>query len=268
MRVVVIAQRPEDGRFGRLVPDLVAALCLFGCHVSVVDPDSGCFDVATLAADADAYVLTSASEAALSLAGALDVRGAHLVNPYPVAVALRDRIVQSRALSAAGAPVPQCWATVRPLSLRPQLGEGPLIFRDPCGARGRRSVVVRHPDALGRVPTGIPWLATRYHEPVGPGLRICRIGVELFGIEQGPDQCSGTPVELSADLRETALRCGEAFGISVYGIDVLRSHGDHWVVDMSAFPDFDGVPRAGRRVARRVIEEIMGWALSSPRVVS
>ena len=268
MRVVVIAQRPEDGRFGRLVPDLVAALCLFGCHVSVVDPDAGCFDVATLAADADAYVLTSASEAALSLAGALDVRGAHLVNPYPVAVALRDKIVQSRALSAAGAPVPQGWATLRPVSLRPHLGEGPLIFRDPCGPRGRGSVVVRHAHELAKVPAGLPWLATRYHAPEGPGLRICRIGVELFGVELGPDQRPGASVELSADLRETALRCGEAFGISVYGIDVLRSHGAHWVVDMSAFPGFDGVPRAGRRVARRVIEDVMGWALSSPQAVS
>lgn len=263
MRVVVIAKRPSDGRFGRLVPDLVAALCLFGCHVSVVDPDAGCLDVAALDADADVYVLTSASEAALSLAGALHLRGAHLVNPYPVASALRDKIVQSMALSAAGAPVPQSWATLHPLSLQPHLQAGRLILRDPRGPRGRGSVVVRDLPGLATVPAGVPWLAARYHEPERPGLRIYRIGVELFGFECEADRPARRCGELSADLRDTALRCGEAFGISVYGIDVVTSHEGHWVVGMSAFPDFEGVPRAGRRVARRVIEEIMASALTS-----
>jgi ribosomal protein S6--L-glutamate ligase len=43
--------------------------------------------------------------------------------------------------------------------------------------------------------------------------------------------------------------CGEAFGITIYGVDVIRSEGQHWLVDMSSFPGFKGVPQAGRRIA-------------------
>src|SRR3989442_7935504 len=48
------------------------------------------------------YVLKKINGLAFSLAGALHARGATIVNPYPVSVALRDKIVTSRILQAAG----------------------------------------------------------------------------------------------------------------------------------------------------------------------
>lgn len=267
MRVVVIAQRPADGRFGRLVPDLVAALSLFGAQVGVVDPDVGCLEVERVAADADVYVLTSASEAAFSLAGALHLLGAHLVNPYPVAVALSDGLVLSRALSAAGIQVPQSWVTLQPLSLQPHLADGSLVLSTTRGRGGARQVV-RDVRGLAAVPTGAPWLATRHHEAEGPVLRVFRIGPELFGVEQGAGRDGKRLVELSADLRDTALRCGEVFGIAIYSIDVVRAQGRHWVLDMSAFPDYEGVPRAGRRISGTVIEEVRGRVPTAGRTAS
>ena len=50
-------------------------------------------------------------------------------------------------------------------------------------------------------------------------------------------------------LRRLTLAVGEALGMDVYGVDVVVSAGEHYVVDVSAFPGFKGCPR--RRAAPR-----------------
>jgi len=50
-------------------------------------------------------------------------------------------------------------------------------------------------------------------------------------------------------VREIALRCGEAFGIEMYGLDIILSDGCPYVVDISSFPGFKGVPQAALRLA-------------------
>ena len=46
------------------------------------------------------------------------------------------------------------------------------------------------------------------------------------------------------------LRCGEAFGIDLYGVDTIERDGTPYVVDMNSIPGFKGVPDAPLRVAR------------------
>ncbi|MGA8993755.1 MAG: hypothetical protein WB441_05575 [Nocardioidaceae bacterium] len=260
-RVTVLAVRPPVGKTTVLVPDLVASLRLRGCRVEVMSPDEGWVDLSALEPAADVYVLKSGTETALSYAGALHAAGAHVVNPYPVAAACRDKIVQTRVLAAAGVPVPQSWLTAEPLSLLPELAGGPLILKDPRGSQGRGLAVVRTPAELAAVAVGRPWLAMRYHEPEGQDLKLYRIGEEVFGVERmfparTYQDKLGRPFDVPARLREVVMRCGDSFGISIYGVDVIRSKGCEWVVDMSAFPGFKGVPQAGARVAEQVLAEV------------
>ena len=260
LTVTVIALGPRPGRTSPLVPDLVAALTALGCRVDTVDPDAGCFDLTRLEPRSDVYVLKSGTEAALSFAGALQARGAHLINPYPVAAACRDKIVQTRVLAAAGVPVPACWLTTDPSRLRSELAAGPLILKDPRGSQGRGLAVVHREEELDALAMGTPWLAMRYHRPEGHDLKLYRIGDEVFGVERvfparTYAEKLGRPFTVTGELREVVLRCGEAFGISVYGVDVIRSRGEQWVVDMSSFPGFKGVPDAGSRIATQVVAE-------------
>jgi ribosomal protein S6--L-glutamate ligase len=258
LRVAIVALRHPSGRFSVLVPEMVDRLHIMGCDVEVIDPDAGPVDLGAVQTDADVYILKSGTEAALSFAGVLHARGARVVNPYPVAAACRDKIVQTHVLAEAGVPVPQSWMTVDPMSLLSELSQGPLILKDPRGSQGRGLEIVHDGDRLAALPGGTPWLAMRYHRPEGEDLKLYRIGDEVFGVERifparTYTQKLGRPYAVSADLRDIVLRCGDAFGISVYGVDVIRSHGKHWVVDMSSFPGFKGVPAAGRRIIDHVV---------------
>ena len=260
MRVAIVALRHPSGRFSVLVPEMVDRLHSLGCHVEVIDPDAGPVDLGAVQTDADVYVLKSGTEAALSFAGVLHARGARVVNPYPVAAACRDKVVQTHVLAAAGVPVPQSWMTVDPKSLQAELSAGPLILKDPRGSQGRGLEIVHDRDRLAALPGGTPWLAMRYHRPEGQDLKLYRIGDEVFGVERifparTYAQKLGRPYAVSAGLRDIVLRCGDAFGISVYGVDVIRSEGRHWVVDMSSFPGFKGVPAAGRRIIDHVLSQ-------------
>jgi ribosomal protein S6--L-glutamate ligase len=62
----------------------------------------------------------------------------------------------------------------------------------------------------------------------------------------------GEPFALSPELQEITLRCGEAFGISLYGLDVILSDGQPYVVDASSFPGFKGVPDAPVHLANYI----------------
>ena len=258
MRVAIVALRHPSGRFSVLVPEMVDRLHGLGHDVEVIDPDAGPVDLGAVQTDADVYILKSGTEAALSFAGVLHARGARVVNPYPVAAACRDTGVPTHVLAEAGVALPQSWMTVNPMSLQSELGEGPLILKDPRGSQGRGLEIVHDRDGLAALPGGTPWLAMRYYRPEGEDLKLYRIGDEVFGVERifparTYAQKLGRPYAVSDDLRDIVLRCGDAFGISVYGVDVIRSQGRHWVVDMSSFPGFKGVPAAGRRIVDHVV---------------
>lgn len=258
MRVAIVALRHPSGRFSVLVPEMVQRLQDLGCEVEVIDPDAGPVHLGAVRTDADLYILKSGTEAALSFAGVLHAGGARVVNPYPVAAACRDKIVQTHVLAEADVPVPRSWMTVDPMALLPQLGDGPLILKDPRGSQGRGLEIVHDRDGLAALPGGTPWLAMEYHRPEGEDLKLYRIGDEVFGVERifparTYAQKLGRPYAVSDDLRDIVLRCGDAFGISVYGVDVIRSRGRLWVVDMSSFPGFKGVPAAGRRIVDHVV---------------
>jgi ribosomal protein S6--L-glutamate ligase len=260
MRVAIVALRHPSGRFSVLVPEMVDRLQQMGCDVEIIDPDARPLDLGAMQTDADVYILKSGTEAALSFAGVLHARGARVMNPYPVAAACRDKIVQTHMLADAQVPVPQSWMTVDPMTLLSQLSEGPLILKDPRGSQGRGLEIVHDRDRLAALPGGRPWLAMRYHRPEGQDLKLYRIGDEVFGVERifparTYTEKLGRPYAVSADLHDIVLRCGDAFGISVYGVDVIRSHDKHWVVDMSSFPGFKGVPAAGRRIIDHVVPD-------------
>jgi ribosomal protein S6--L-glutamate ligase len=258
MKIAILAVQHPAGQVSHLVPDIAARLRERSCEVAVLNPDAGYLDLGRVAPDADLYVLKSGTEAALSLAGALHASGAHLLNPYPVAAACRDKIVQTRVLAAAGVPVPESWLCAEPATLAPLLAGGPLIVKDPRGSRGRGITVVRAAAGLAALRAGVPWLAMRYHQPEGADLKLYRIGSRVFGVERAfPARTYaekvGRPYPVPPVLRELVLRCGAAFGISVYGVDVIRSGGRHWVVDMSSFPGFKGVPDAGALIADHMV---------------
>jgi ribosomal protein S6--L-glutamate ligase len=222
-----------------------------GVIVDVVRPTTRIIDVSRLEIEHDLYVLKKISGLALSLAGALHSRGAAIVNPYPVTVALYDKIIMSRILQAAGVPTPATYVVSRPEELAPLLDAGPLVVKPYQGTGGEGVRIIREAAELAEVPhdTKDPVFAQRYHAPEGRDRKIYSIGERLFGVmkvfpARSQEEKYGEPFTPTPELCDIARRCGRAFGIDLYGVDIIESDGRPYVVDMSSIPGFKGVPDA------------------------
>ena len=232
------------------------ALADTGVLVDIVHPVDRAVDVSQIRLEHDLYVLRKMSGLAFSLAGALHAVGAAIVNPYPVSAALRDKIIAFRILTAAGVPTPATYTASRAEHLVPLLDEGPLIAKPYQGAGGYDVRIVRTAAELAAVPYDrrTPVFMQRYYPPQGRDRKLYVIGGQVFGVKKvfprhTEAEKQGEPFTPGPELRDIALRCGQAFGIDLYGVDIIESGGQPYVVDMCSLPGFKGVPDAPRRLA-------------------
>src|SRR6266446_8595059 len=156
------------------MPDVVRILAESGAVVDVIHPPDGMLDVSRVRVEHDLYVLRHSSGFSLSLAGALHELGAVIVNPYPVSAALRDKIITSRILQAAGVPTPATHVASRAEELAPLLDAGPLVLKPHQGGGGYGVRLVRSAAELAEVPYDrhAPVFAQRYHAPRGRDRKI------------------------------------------------------------------------------------------------
>ena len=230
------------------MPTVMRALSDAGVVVDVIHPVKQMLELSDVRVEHDLYVLKKTSRLALSIAGALHAQGAVIVNPYPVSVALRDKIITSRILQSAGVPTPDTYVASRPERLESLLDGGPLVVKPYQGSDGFGIRVVRSVAELAAVPAGKdPVFAQRYHPPQGRDRKMYVIGGRVFGVKkvfpaQTDAEKHGEPFTPTAELREIVVRCGHAFGIDLYSIDIIESEGTPYVVDMCSIPGCRGVP--------------------------
>ncbi len=230
------------------MPTVMRALSDAGVVVDVIHPVKQMLELSDVRIEHDLYVLKKTSRLALSIAGALHAQGAVIVNPYPVSVALRDKIITSRILQSAGVPTPDTYVASRPERLESLLDGGPLVVKPYQGSDGFGIRVVRSVAELAAVPAGKdPVFAQRYHPPQGRDRKMYVIGGRVFGVKKvfparTDAEKHGEPFTPTAELREIVVRCGQAFGIDLYSIDIIESEGKPYVVDMCSIPGCRGVP--------------------------
>jgi len=241
------------------VPALMRALTDAGVVVDVIHPTPGALDLSDVRVEHDLYFLKKASRLSLSIAGALHAQGAAIINPYPVTIALHDKIVTARILQGAGIPVPATYVASRPDLLTPLLARGPLVLKPYDGSDGIGVRVVKTVAELAAVPARRdPMFAQRYHQPQGRDRKIYVVGDQLFGVKKPfpaktEAEQRGEPFTPSPELCDIARRCGRAFGIDLYSVDIIESEGKPYVVDMSCIPGCGGVPDAPQHLASYLI---------------
>jgi ribosomal protein S6--L-glutamate ligase len=232
------------------MPTVVEGLAESGAIVDVVHPPEGMLNLEKVRVEHDIYVLRHTSGLSLSLAGVLHKLGAVIVNPYPVSEALRDKIIATRILQAAGIRTPDTYVSTNIQQLLPLLDSGPLVIKPYQGAGGHHVRIIRNSVELADVNCGRePVFAQRFHPNDGRDRKIYAIGGRLFGVKKvfprrTEEEKHGEPFELTQELSEIAFRCGRAFGIDLYGVDIVESEGTPYVVDMCSIPGFKGVPDA------------------------
>lgn len=208
-------------------------------------------------ADCDLYLLKSYTELSLSLAGVLHAQGANLLNSYPGCYAARNKIVAAQLLAAAGIPAPASWVTNDLELLRSVVRQRPLILKPYMGWRGEGIRVIRREEDLATIPARAePTLIQEYLSGNGEDLRLYIAGDQVFAVRKPFSPTSfaqpGSPVPVSAELRDIGLRVGEVFGLSLYGVDLIETADGPKVIDVNYFPGFKGVPGAARVVAGHI----------------
>jgi ribosomal protein S6--L-glutamate ligase len=249
----LLARRVPDGP-SQIVLEVSELLARRGHQIASVIAEESLTPLGDMPCDHDLYLLKSYTELSLSLAGALDARGASLINPFTGCVAARNKIVCCQVLREAGVPVPQSWVTSDFTLLKPLLQQFPLIVKPNMGWRGEGVTLVRNEKELAglSLPSG-PVLIQEYIRNNGEDLRLYVAGDRVFGIRKRFSETSfsipGEPVAVSDEIREIALRCGRAFGMQLYGIDIIEGPDGPRVVDVNYFPGYKGVPGATQAVA-------------------
>jgi ribosomal protein S6--L-glutamate ligase len=256
MRIAVITAPGKSDRRGSVMTEAGELLTAQGASVETICPEEALLDLAQFRVAHDLYLLKSGTEAGLAFAGSLDLAGARLLNPYAATVLMKDKILVTRALAAAGVPLPATYAAAEPGQLLPLLADGPLVVKPyRGGSQGRGVRIVRGADELaGLAPDQGLLFAQRYHQPDGRDHKIYAIGGRYFGVRRvwpprSYEDKLGEPFELTAELAEISDRCGRACGVDLFGLDVVISEGRLYVVDINTFPGFKGVPEAARLLA-------------------
>jgi ribosomal protein S6--L-glutamate ligase len=240
------------------MPEVAAILAARGATVRPIHLSEHAIDLADVRVEHDLYVLKDKSQLAMSVAASLHAAGAAMVNPYPVSALLRDKVVTFHALQAAGVPIPQTFVASRFEQLREAVKQGPLVLKPHQGSRGEGIQIVRDVRRTAVVPhIEEPVFAHRFHASTGPDRKVYSIGSELYGVQRvWPPRTYtdelGEPFTPSPELAGITRRCGEVFGIDLFGVDIVESGGRPYVVGMSSLPGFKGVPDAARRLAEYI----------------
>jgi ribosomal protein S6--L-glutamate ligase len=260
MRIGVITKREKAHKSGSVMQEATGLLQQRGVTVELIYPEDGFLDVAQIKNDDDLYLLKSGTEVALSFAGTLHTAGAKIINPYPTVTAMRDKIITTKVLQSAGVPLPETYFAATATQLADLLKDGALVIKPFWAAsQGRGVQVVKTAAELEQVSSDEGLIfAQRYHQPDGRDLKLYVIGEEVFGVRRvwppkTLDDKLGESFAVPAEMREIALRCGRAFGVGLYGVDLITSDGQPYIVDINTFPGFKGVPHAASLLAEYIL---------------
>ncbi|MQY07086.1 ATP-grasp domain-containing protein [Actinomadura macrotermitis] len=215
---------------------------------------------------ADVYLLKARTPRALALARALERSGAPVLNPAAATADCQDRVLMEEIALRAGLPFARAVAVSTPRRL---IDEGPLPYPVVIKSRHSRSRdLVTRADGPADLRALMPEWAD---EPVvvqrlaandGWDRKLWIIGGRVFAALRPSELAARPHVLPPGDIPpawiDLAHRAGEAFGLQVFGVDVVCGPGrDPLVVDVNAFPGArgqEGAPAALAALALRAAE--------------
>ncbi|MDH4099546.1 MAG: hypothetical protein OEV28_03095 [Nitrospirota bacterium] len=268
----------EAPHVSAVTTEIVERLRSMGALVDLLVPETRAWDLANIRPEYDLYVLKSKTPLTMSLAGALTMAGAVIVNGYRATVLTKDKVASTAVLAAAGVPVPPSWTTGRPDLLSRLVNGAPVWIKPSGGSRGRGVFCVRTAGEMRAVeaqsdPWGLPLplFAQQGVETSGKDLKVYVVGEKMWAITRPwpavtMEDKLGRPAEIPPSVRETARACGRALGLELYGVDFLLSGDQSWVVDVNALPGFKGPVEAPAAIAHYLHQRAQGLYRSTGKV--
>jgi ribosomal protein S6--L-glutamate ligase len=260
----IVEERYEHDVMPGAVVDVLRS---WGHEVDVLRPNGEVTDLWELlftgSAKYDAFVLKTVSGGpGLTLLDAAGAAGLTTVNDHRAVRLARDKAVAAVRARAAGIPFPKTWFASRSALLDQIPGDAyPLVIKPNDGSSCEQIFRVETPEELAGldIEDSGNLLAQPYLPNPGYDVKLYNTGDEVFAtVKRSPlhpgAEIVEEPIEVTPELRELALAVGRAFGLDIYGIDVVETP-DGWVVlDINDFPSFGKVPAAAEQLARTVLQ--------------
>jgi ribosomal protein S6--L-glutamate ligase len=210
--------------------------------------------------DADLYLLKSRTPIARSVARRAERAGATVINSPSATSAALNRRTTAKLLQRANVPAPRTWAfdTLAQLALPEHVAAmpWPLVVKSRISRRGDLVRLVHREDVQ-------ELLAIWGNEPVIAQEFVPNDGFDIkFWVINGQVWAARRPAALesrdkSRDVRidsaelpdvwvQAALRAGQVLGLDLFGVDIILTDRGPLVIDVNAFPGFQGVPNAAQ----------------------
>jgi glutathione synthase/RimK-type ligase-like ATP-grasp enzyme len=242
---------------------LIDALAAAGHRVSVLDTAAGALSVddAGWLSGLDVVVARGRSPELLARLAVAETFGVPTPNRRRAIAAVLDKAHMATVLRAAGIPTPSTWiGGIAQLSRQIPHSEYPLVVKPVYGDNGRDIRIVATPRALAELPWSEPCaIAQRYIDNDGFDVKLYVIGMRVWAMRKLSPLHAGSapaaPLSVPPAWRELALRCGQAFGLQLYGVDCIESDGALQVIEVNDFPNYSGVPNAGALLATHLLQQ-------------
>ena len=189
-------------------------------------------------------------------------RGVTTINRKAAIAGVHNKSEMSVTIARHDLPAPQTWfGSPETLAREVPADAFPLILKLIFGDNCRGLEVVESREALRALdwPDAVA-IAQTYHRTDGYDLKLYGIGGDVWGVRKPSpfnarrEGASGEaePVALTPELEALGRRCGEIFGLDLFGVDCIVTEEGPLVIEVNDYPNFTAVPDADRRLAEFV----------------
>lgn len=213
-------------------------------------------------AEGDVLVARTRCSFGLTLLRAAEqAEGVTVIPRWGAVTHVRNKARAVDTLAAHDIPMPRTLLAQSPTGLKDlPAQEFPLLLKPHLGDNAGGIVLVRHPVELD----DLTWreglvVAQEFVDSGSVDLKLYGVGDQLWAVQRpSPLGRAGRPapppevVEVTPALEEIAFACRDAFGLELYGVDVLDSPRGPLVVDVNEFPNYTGVDEAPAAIAELV----------------
>ena len=233
----------------------------WGHEIDVLEPFTAVINLTDLSLSTyDAYVLKTVSEGpGLTILEAAEAVGIPTINNSRAIRLVRDKAVAAAYAQACGLPVPPTYFVGHPRALLNLPHDiYPVVIKPTNGSSMQGVHLVRTPEEMAQLEVDKDnyYLAQRYTENPGYDYKLYVTGQEVHAVVKSSilhGSVSEHEVPITREMLTLARSVGRAFGLDLYGVDVLQSSDGPVLVDINDFPSFGGVPRHVLSIAEYIL---------------